>query len=290
MASDKIRYLCVFIKTRVRKMFDYDMESLDIRKIADSGQTFRMSFDAERSLPDAEVFRCIAMDKQCFAGEGRVWCPDGDDAFWKNYFDLETSYEGFISAIDGDDEYLKSAAECGRGIRILRQDPWEMLITFIISQRRSIPSIKTCVEALCTRFGTFVSGGDGADDSGFYAFPTPAQLAEAPLDQLGCCSLGYRTEYVYLAAKAVDCGSLDLKAMQNLSDTQLLETLMSLRGVGPKVANCVSLFGFYRIGAFPIDVWIDRVLKEHYPNGFPLDRYKGFAGVMQQYMFYAARK
>ena len=78
--------------------------------------------------------------------------------------------------------------------------------------------------------------------------------------------------------------------MKGLSDAELLAALMALRGVGPKVANCVSLFGFYRIGAFPIDVWIDRVLKEHYPGGFPMERYRGYAGVMQQYMFYAARK
>ena len=267
-------------------MFDYDIESLDIRKIADSGQTFRMSFDEERSLPDAEVFRCISMDKMCFAGGGRVWCPDEDDAFWKNYFDLGTSYESFISAIDADDAYLSGVAEYGRGIRILRQDPWEMLITFIISQRRSIPSIKTCVEALCTRFGARVKGQDGES---FYAFPTPAQLAAADLSALSCCSLGYRTEYVYLAARGVDSGDTDLKAMEALSDAELLASLIALRGVGPKVANCVSLFGFYRIGAFPIDVWIDRVLKEHYPNGFPMDRYKGFAGVMQQYVFFAMR-
>ncbi len=268
-------------------MFDYNIESLDIRKIADSGQTFRMSFDEERSLPDAEVFRCLAMDKKCFAGGGRVWCPEEDDAFWKEYFDMDTSYESFIDAIDPEDVYLTSAAEYGRGIRILRQDPWEMLITFIISQRRSIPSIKTCVEALCSRFGTWMEE-QGAE--GYYAFPTPAQLADADLSELSCCSLGYRTEYVYLAAKGVADGSVDLEAMKGLSDPELLASLMALRGVGPKVANCVSLFGFYRIGAFPIDVWIDRVLKEHYPGGFPMESYKGFAGVMQQYMFYAARR
>ena len=264
-------------------MFDYNIESLDIRKIADSGQTFRMSFDEERSLPDAEVFRCIAGDKVCFAGGGRVWCPEEDDAFWKEYFDMDTSYESFIDAIDPEDVYLTSAAEYGRGIRILRQDPWEMLITFIISQRRSIPSIKTCVEALCTRFGKELDGG-------LYAFPTPEELAAVPLEELSCCSLGYRTEYVYLAAKGVADGSVDLEAMKGLSDAELLAALMALRGVGPKVANCVSLFGFYRIGAFPIDFWIDRVLKEHYPGGFPMERYRGYAGVMQQYMFYAARK
>ena len=272
-------------------MFGYDKETLDIRKIADSGQTFRMTPDEAASDElEEQTYRCIAGDRICLAGAGRVICPAQDDAFWKDYFDIGTSYESFIGSIDADDAYLNSAAEYGRGIRILRQDPWEMLITFIISQRRSIPSIKTCVEALCKRFGRQVKTELGGRIYEYFAFPAPEDLAAAPLDELACCSLGYRTEYVYLASRGVSDGSVDLQAMKELSDEELLSALTALRGVGPKVANCVSLFGFYRIGAFPIDVWIDRVLKEHYPEGFPMDRYKGFAGVMQQYMFFAARK
>ncbi len=271
-------------------MLEYDIRSLDIRKIADSGQTFRMAFDdaisAERG---SDVYRCLAGERLCYAGAGKIWydarlCHDeaADDAFWKKYFDLDTDYEAMAASIDPDDTYLTRAAEFGRGIRILRQDPWEMLITFIISQRRSIPSIKTCVEALCRRWGREILPG-------VYAFPSAEDLAGASMAELSDCSLGYRTEYVYLAAQGVASGSIDLAAWAELSDGELMQKLLALRGVGPKVANCVSLFGFYRIGAFPIDVWIDRVLKEYYPNGFPMDRYRGYAGVMQQYMFYAAR-
>ena len=271
-------------------MLFYDTNVLDIKKIAESGQTFCMSPDPEKSFAaGTDVYRCIASDRVCFAGAGKVWYRNGsedtpeNDAFWKDYFDLDTDYEAFISAIDSDDLYLSAAAEFGRGIRILRQDPWEMLITFIISQRRSIPSIKTCVEALCRRWGREI--GDG-----LYAFPSPEELSSASMDELSDCSLGYRTEYVYLAAQGVCSGSVDLEAMKKLPDQELFAALTALRGVGPKVANCVSLFGFYRIGAFPVDVWLDRVLKTHYPYGFPMERYDGFAGVMQQYMFFAARK
>ena len=265
-------------------MFYYDVNTLDIKKIADSGQTFRMVPEPERSLQSgADVYRCIASDRICHAGGGLIDCPENENAFWKDYFDIDTDYEAMAASIDEDDLYLASAAEFGKGIRILRQDPWEMMITFIISQRRSIPSIKTCVEALCRKWGRPIG-------EGLYAFPTPEELASASPDELACCSLGYRTEYVYLAAQGVCDGSVDLAAMENMSDQELFSALTSLRGVGPKVANCVSLFGFHRIGAFPIDVWIDRVLKEHYPNGFPFGRYEGFAGVMQQYMFFAARK
>jgi len=273
-------------------MLEYDINSLDIKKIAESGQTFRMYPDAEKSAQTGcDVYRCIAMDKVCFAGGGRIWYEDGPsgslgdqeaDAFWRDYFDLGTDYEAMAASIDPDDAYLSAAAEYGRGIRILRQDPWEMLITFIISQRRSIPSIKTCVEALCRKWGKLLS-------CGLYAFPTADELAAASLEELSGCSLGYRAEYVYLAAQGASSGNIDLEGWRALDDEELMQKLLALRGVGPKVANCVSLFGFYRIGAFPIDVWIDRVLKEHYPEGFPMERYKGYAGVMQQYMFYAAR-
>ena len=260
-------------------MIGYDIKQLDIRKIADSGQTFRMEDISDAS---GDAYRCIATDKVCTAGKGIIECPPEDEKFWKDYFDLDTDYEKMSDSIDQDDAYLCCCAEYGRGIRILRQDPWEMLITFIISQRRSIPSIKTCVERLCGRYGRMLG-------CGLHAFPTPEELSAAGLDDLADCGLGYRSEYVYLACRDVCSGELDLDHMKLLSDDALFETLVKLRGVGPKVANCVCLFGFHRIGAFPVDVWIDRVLKEHYPCGFPMDRYEGYAGVMQQYMFYAAR-
>ena len=270
-------------------MLDYDINTLDIRKIADSGQTFRMTFSEKVSeKAGSDVYRCIAGDRVCLAGGGMIICPEAENAFWQDYFDLDFNYESVIDTIDPEDLYLCEAAEYGRGIRILRQDPWEMLITFIISQRRSIPSIRTCAEALCRRFGK-MTGADDTDCS-FYAFPSAEELAAASMEELASCGLGYRTEYVYLAARGVADGSIDLEKMAELSDQELLCSLMALRGVGPKVANCVSLFGFHRIAAFPIDVWIDRVLKEHYPNGFDFERYEGFAGILQQYMFYAARK
>ena len=270
-------------------MLNYDINTLDIRKIADSGQTFRMTFSEKgSSRTGSDVYRCIAGDRVCTAGGGTIICDDRENGFWQEYFDLDFDYEKVIDSIDPEDMYLCDAAEYGRGIRILKQDPWEMLITFIISQRRSIPSIRTCTEALCRRFGAPVA----SDDQGcsIYAFPTAEELAAGSLDELASCGLGYRTEYVYLAARGAAEGRIDLEKMKSLSDQELLCDLMSMRGVGPKVANCVSLFGFHRIAAFPVDVWIDRVLKEHYPRGFDFERYEGFAGILQQYMFYAARK
>lgn len=262
-------------------MFVSDRD-FDIRKIAESGQCFRMN-EVERGQ-----WLCLAMDKVLLVAPvcgGYSFSCEEDEykAFWEDYFDLKTDYSAFRNAIDPDDDYLLKAAKAGEGIRILRQDPWEMLITFIISQRKNIPAIKASVEAICRSFG---------EDLGFgiYAFPTPESLAWADEEQLKECSLGYRVPYVMEAARMVSSGELDLDSISSQNDEELLNTLQTVYGVGPKVANCVSLFGYHRIGAFPVDVWIKRVVDEHYSGAFPLERYKGFAGVLQQYMFYGARK
>ena len=262
-------------------MFVSDKD-FDIRKIAESGQCFRMN-EVEK-----DQWLCIALDRVLLVspvcGGYSFSCgPEEYEAFWEDYFDLRTDYSAIRRAIDPEDEYLLNAAKAGEGIRILRQDPWEMLITFIISQRKNIPAIKASVEAICRLFG---------EDLGFgiYAFPTPEALAWASEDQLKGCSLGYRVPYIMEAARMVSSGELDLAAIAAQSDEELLQTLQTVYGVGCKVANCVSLFGYHRIGAFPVDVWIKRVVDEHYSGAFPLERYEGFAGVLQQYMFYDARK
>ena len=231
---------------------------------------------------------CLALDRVLLVspvcGGYSFSCTQEEfEAFWEDYFDLKTDYASFRNAIDKDDIYLLNSAEAGKGIRILRQDPWEMLITFIISQRKNIPAIKASVEALCSRFGEELGFG-------IFAFPTPEALAWAGDEELKDCSLGYRVPYIMEAARMVASGELDLSAVSALSDDELLTALQKVYGVGPKVANCVSLFGYHRIAAFPVDVWIKRVLDEHYNGSFPLERYKGFAGVLQQYMFYYARK
>ena len=267
-------------------MFNIKIDDFDIEKIALSGQCFRMTKIGKENLCDK--WQLIATDRYCYAlvdpfnGSVKIECPKEDNMFWMYYFDLNTDYAHFRNAVDKDDVFLTNAVEFGKGIRILRQSSWEMLITYIISQRRSIPSIKTCVERICKRWGRELS-------EGVYSFPTPKELEIASLDELLECGLGYRAEYVYLATKGVLDGTIDLFGYENLNDEDLLEALMKIRGVGKKVANCVSLFGYYRIAAFPVDVWIDRVQNQFYRGHFPTDMYEGFAGVMQQYMFYFIR-
>ncbi|WP_312942912.1 DNA glycosylase [Oscillibacter sp.] len=255
-------------------------EEFDIGKIADSGQCFRLKRLEEGRFRAVAGNRWIELQEQPDA-----WALDCSkeefDGFWRGYFDLDTDYAAFRAAVPEKDAYLTAATAFGSGIRILRQDPWEMLVTFIISQRKNIPAIRACVETLCRRYGE-VLGPE-------YGFPSAEALAAAGEEGLRACALGYRAGYILAAARLVEAGTLNLAALAELDDEALPETLMTVPGVGVKVASCVALFGYHRIAAFPRDVWINRVVREHYRGRFPLYRYKGFAGVMQQYLFYYAR-
>lgn len=259
-------------------MFEVKCKEFNYDVIADSGQAFRMGADGV----------VIAGDKCCRVDGRTVVCDDADNDFWIHYFDLENDYSAYIRKIDKKDKYLSAAADYGRGIRILNQDPWEMLITFIISQRKNIPAIKSSVESICKKWGT--ERYNKIVNIKYYSFPTPKQLSKASIEELRSCGLGYRDEYIYLAAQTVDQNPDLLSALAGKSYEDIRDELLKFRGVGIKVANCVALFGFHKIEAFPIDVWIQRVLDMYYANGFPFERYKGFAGIIQQYIFYFVRK
>lgn len=259
-----------------------EKEKLNIEKIALSGQCFRI----RRSAGDPSVWVIQAGSRVLTAHERAEEivfdCSETEfSAFWRDYFDLGRDYSAIEKALDPADTFLAKAAEYSRGIRILRQDPWEMLITFIISQRKNIPAIASCVEKISSAFGT--DAGDG-----LYAFPTAEQLVGAG-DALKNCSLGYREPYVAAASLLVASGETDIYAWEKLPDDELTENLLSFSGVGVKVANCVKLFGYHRINAFPVDVWIKRIIDTKYGGSFPLERYDGFAGIIQQYMFFYGR-
>lgn len=167
----------------------------------------------------------------------------------------------------------------------MRQNPFEMLITFIISQRKSIPAIRSAVEKLCRVAGTPVR----TETEDLYLFPSPSRLSRLSLETLRDCSLGYRAPYVRQTARMVAGGKIKMKELSRLSDQDLLEQLQTIPGVGIKVASCVSLYGFHRTATAPVDVWIDRVISSHYNKKNPFPDFKKTAGLMQQYMFYYYR-
>ena len=270
---------------------------LDLNQIRESGQCFRMS------RPKPGLYRIIAGSSILYArqtgfcGPVTLYCPNEQfHTFWEPYLDLDTDYEAIQRLIPAEDKYLTAAAEKGAGIRILRQDPFETLITFIISQRKNIPAIRTCVEKLCALCGEEILSSDspslqaaGIPTGGtFYAFPTPQSLAAVGEDALYSCSLGYRAPYISKTARRIAQNPKTFAQLQMLPDDDLLAALKEFPGVGEKVARCTMLFGFHRLAAFPVDVWIRRVICEHYNGRIDLQPFGAFAGVMQQYMFYAA--
>ncbi len=254
----------------------------DLALTAESGQNFRF-------VPDGGEYSLTAKGRRIRIRQaGRdlfdfSCTQDEFSAVWHDYFDLDTDYAGIIGMVPHDGSYLRRAVDYAGGMRILRQEPFETLICFIISQRKNIPAIRDCVKRLCARFGLPI-------DHGGYAFPVPSALAGASREELESCGLGYRTGYVQQTAAIISQGGFSLDGLYEKTDPQMLAELTGLPGVGIKVASCVMLFAYHRLDAFPVDVWIDRVLRQEYPEGFPFDRYPGVSGVLQQQMFCYARK
>jgi N-glycosylase/DNA lyase len=265
----------------VPSMLIRSIKHFDPAAIAESGQCFRMRIRAPGLVEAIHRGRRLLIET---LGDERLGFSCTQEEFhdvWEDYFDLSTDYSLFLNAVDREDGYLLRAAGAGQGLRILRQDPWEVLISFILSQRKSIPAIRDGIEKISLRLGSPVTG-----EQGVYDFPTPQRLAVASLAELSACSLGYRAPYIQAAARSVAAGETDLNEMDRFSDETLMQKLLALYGVGVKVASCVMLFGYHRLDLAPVDVWIQRVIENEYGGVSPFPKYKGFAGVMQQYMFY----
>ncbi|MEE8885173.1 MAG: DNA glycosylase [Eubacteriales bacterium] len=262
----------------------YAPDGLNLRKVNDSGQCFRW-----KELPSGEWLIPSAghmvYARQTAPDEIELSCTEEEFRdFWRAYFDLDTDYGEAVKMIDPSDTFLQSAAAAGHGIRILRQDAWETLITFIISQRKNIPAIRTCVDKLCRAAGYPVFADRGGNE--IFGFPSPGDILAADADgRLESCSLGYRLPYIRETAEAVQEDNGWQTTLSEMSDEDLLEKLMSYKGVGVKVAKCAMLFGFHRLDQFPVDVWIHRALEQEYPDGFDFERYSPYGGVIQQYIF-----
>ena len=261
-------------------------DDFNLDKIIKSGQCFRAEklvdgkyrFITGKHMVHILPIAPFLYEEECTKNE---W-----NSIWHTYFDLDTNYKKIRESIDNADVYLQKAAEYSKGIRILRQDSFEMLITFIISQRKSIPAIRDAINKLC------IYGGEKIfhKNEEFLAFPTIETLHQMTIEELKSCSLGYRASYIQKTIDLLIQKQIHMNHWTNLSDEDLVEKLMEFPGVGIKVANCVALFGYYRVSRAPIDVWIDRVIQEVYEGNNPFTSYPVYAGIMQQYMFYYRRE
>lgn len=263
-------------------MIERELPDFDLGQIARSGQCFRF-----RPL-EGERYSLIAFGRYLEAEQrGRTVRFDCEadewEAVWRLYFDLDADYGRYKRAVAKRDKYLQSAIALGGGLRILRQDLWETIVCFIISQQNNIGRITKCVENLCMLFGQTCYNKNGRR---YYAFPTAERLAACTAEELAPVRLGYRAKYIAAAARQVASGEVELDAVRRMRYGDAKAELLRLTGVGVKVAECICLFALHHIDAFPVDTHIRQMLDAHYPKGFPLKRYKGFAGVMQQYAFY----
>ena len=241
----------------------------------------------------------------------QISCSEEEwESVWREWFDMDRSYNELRKRVceledDVDKDVslgINTIMTHGEGIRILRQDPWETLCTFIISQRRSIPSIKTSVRRMSERWGGEINApaikrlmknvkGTTVDSVlALISFPTARSLSQVEPEVLNeVAGLGYRDKYVHDAAVKVAAGELDLGKLNALNDEDLLKRLESLRGVGVKIASCTALFAYGRLDVAPVDVWIQRVIKEDFDGKDVLNhQYKEISGLVQQWMYYWA--
>lgn len=253
---------------------------IDIAKTLDCGQAFRFS-------ESDGIWRGVAMGRAItLTQEGnKITLFDVDEeefnSLWRGYFDLDRDYEMIKSSVSSN-EILKKATDFSDGIHILRQEPWEAVCSFIISANNNIPRIKGIISRLCENFGKQVADG-------LFTFPSAERIAALTLDDLAVIKSGFRAKYILDAAQKFSRNQIDVEALYTLSIDEARNALMTIKGIGPKVADCALLFGWGRVECFPVDVWIRRAMNHFFgENGLPSEAVE-YAGIVQQYLFYWAR-
>jgi N-glycosylase/DNA lyase len=249
------------------------------------------------------LWNCVEESKNLNEVDGSL--NEEDMKLWTEYLDIGTDYAQIQQSIDKQDKHLQEAAFQGKGLRILKQDLWETMVSFVISQNNNIPRIKKSIEALCSTLGNPIQvvlyqnptiqkeekqcqiSYDSTISQTVYTFPSAQTLASADLSPY---RLGYRERYVQGLAKDVAEGRFSLEALCEMDEKESKKTLKSVTGIGEKVADCIRLFGLHQLGAFPVDTWIKKMQSEYYGGHFPVEQYPDSAGVMQQYLFELARK
>ena len=271
--------------------FKADNEFFNARDTLESGQIFRY-----KSINDG--FLVLSGDKACRIKDEKdgvyITCEECDEEYFKNYFDLDFSYaDVFKKAEESSYDVVKNAAKEARGVRILRQNPEEMIFSFIISQNNMIPRIKAIIERTAQTLGEKKSfmGEE------FFSFPKAEVLAKQSADFYYKSGYGYRADYIPSAAKSVLTDEFNISE-QGLTTAELRKRLMKIKGIGPKVADCVALFGYHRADSFPVDTWIEKLYREDFKGtlkdrkkitDFFLNEFGEYSGYIQQYIFYYKR-
>lgn len=257
---------------------------LDLRETLDCGQCFRW-----KEQPDGSFFGVVRGKAACAKiADDRLMIDnvkEADRGLWFDYFDLGLDYGAVRRELSAIHPTLAEAARYAPGIRILNQEPFEALISFIISQNNNIKRIEGIVDRLCEHFGEPIGE---TDTSPLFAFPTAERLAALSPDDLTPIRAGFRHRYIIDAAQKVADGSVDLESLRDLPYDEAQAELMKICGVGVKVADCVLLYGLHRLDGFPLDVWMKRAMAALFPKLSP-SYFGQYAGIAQQYIFHYAR-
>ena len=227
-------------------------------------------------------------------------CNGDIEDICKNYFDLDRNYEEIKETLSLIDDNMKESIKYGEGIRILNQDLWEMIISFIISANNNIPRIKGIIERMSAKYGQEIK----FRGTSYYTFPTIDELSQASVKDLKDLGLGFRDRYVYETTKKIKEGKINLENLKQEQTNEVRKQLLTLTGVGPKVADCIMLFStLKRFDVFPVDVWVRRVMNDLYIHNedetkvnkkqiqeIARDKFGALEGIAQQYLFYLKRE
>lgn len=257
-----------------------DVRDLDLEQTLDCGQSFRWEKQNDGSFSGVAFGKYVNISLDGTDMIIKNAAPE-DEKIWREYFDLELDYGKIRGDISKLHPVLEEAARYAPGIRILRQEPYEALCTFIISQNNNIKRIKGIVARLCESFGDEI-------DEGVYTFPTAERLAELTPDDLAPLRAGFRNRYIIDSAKKVASHEVDLELCKTADYEAARAELMKITGVGVKVADCTLLFGMHRVEAFPVDVWMKRAMEKLFP-GMSANDFGEYAGIAQQYIFHYSR-
>ncbi|MCT4566371.1 MAG: 8-oxoguanine DNA glycosylase [Maledivibacter sp.] len=273
-----------------------NVESFELPHIFECGQCFRWNKEEDGSYTGVALGRVINLKKE---GKNVYIDNTNYDEFmdiWNDYFDLTRDYKAIKKELADLDETMATSVKFGHGIRILKQDEWETLISFIVSANNRIPMIKKAIDALSKNYGQYIGEYRGEK---YYSFPRPEALYNLEISDIQFSGIGFRGKYILSAAKLVVDHGIDIYNLRNLSTVEAREKLMLFPGIGPKVSDCIMFFSMDKADAFPIDIWVKRVMEYFYVEegtslkkiqSFARDKFGDIAGFAQQYLFYYARE
>lgn len=274
-------------------------KSFKVKDIFECGQCFRWNEEPDGSYTGIFGHNVLNVKEEKDIVITGI-CDGNIEDICKNYFDLDRNYEEIKETLSLIDDNMKESIKYGEGIRILNQDLWEMIISFIISANNNIPRIKGIIERMSAKYGQEIK----FRGTSYYTFPTIDELSQASVKDLKDLGLGFRDRYVYETTKKIKEGKINLENLKQESTNDVRKQLLTLTGVGPKVADCIMLFStLKRFDVFPVDVWVRRVMNDLYIHNedetkvnkkqiqeIARDKFGALEGIAQQYLFYWKRE